>query len=283
MKKFLILSFSIMVLTGCATTQQTTIKVEEEPILVGIPLNERIARSEKKINEQLGLLEKIRERKYVGSYNMVVHNNELDARKNSSRTLPEIYAKIDEIKAKQEKEKQEKIELAEKIKQNNELNAKENFNKTLSEISIKIDEIKAKQEKEKQEKIELAEKIKQNNELNAKENFNKTLSEISIKIDEIKAKQKKEKQAKIELAEKMQQKIKKIEWENGSANELAKHFAKSLGYELVISGNKDLNVSLKVENEPLVVAINKFENILKPEATILIVEQNKTFNIIYKK
>ena len=239
MKKFLILSFSIMVLTGCATTQQTTIKVEEEPILVGIPLNERIARSEKKINEQLGLLEKIRERKYVGSYNMVVHNNELDARKNSSRTLPEIYAKIDEIKAKQEKEKQEKIELAEKIKQNNELNAKENFNKTLSEISIKIDEIKAKQ--------------------------------------------KKEKQAKIELAEKMQQKIKKIEWENGSANELAKHFAKSLGYELVISGNKDLNVSLKVENEPLVVAINKFENILKPEATILIVEQNKTFNIIYKK
>ncbi len=190
MKKIILLSSSLVILAGCATPPAPVVKTDVEPILVGIPLNERVAKSSKAIYEQMDLLNQVQTKKNLGSYHLVEHNNGLDARKGSSRTLPQAYAVL---------------------------------------------------------------------EGNDKE--------IGVMPND----------------PKLQMKLKRIEWEDNSANELGKQFANTLGYTFVVNGNKDMNVSLKIENETLESAIEKFKVALQPNATVLIIEKNKTFNVIYRK
>ena len=95
MKKIIALFAISAVLSGCATvapTAQTTIK-DQEPILVGISMKERVAVASKDITNQIDLLNKINENRYAGTYNVVKHNNELEARKNSSNTVPQAYSR----------------------------------------------------------------------------------------------------------------------------------------------------------------------------------------------
>lgn len=190
MKKSILLSSSLLILAGCATPPAPVVKTDVEPILVGIPLNERVAKSSKAIYEQMDLLNQVQAKKNLGSYKMVEHNNGLDARKGSSRTIPQAYSK--------------------------------------------------------------------------NESLDKEI--VAMPNDP-----------------KLQLKLKRIEWEDNSANLLGKEFAKTLGYNFVVNGDKDVNISLKIENETLESAINKFKAALQPNATVLIVEKNQTFNIIYKK
>jgi hypothetical protein len=189
MKKTILLGSSLLILAGCATPPAPTPKVDKEPILVGIPLNDRVAKSSKAVYEQMDLLNQIQAKKNLGSYQLVEHNNNLDARKGSSRTLPQAYA----------------------------------------------------------------------------------VTEVNKEIGAMPS------------DPKLQLKLKKIDWEDNSANELGKQFAHSLGYNFVVSGNKDMNVTLSIENETLESAINKFKVALQPNATVLIIEKNQTFNIIYRK
>jgi len=82
-------------LAGCATAPQPQAPAHRdiEPALVGKPVTERIYESEIEINNQLGLLYKVHSGKPVGSYTVVAHNNDLDARLGSSMTVPQAYAK----------------------------------------------------------------------------------------------------------------------------------------------------------------------------------------------
>jgi hypothetical protein len=190
MKKTIILSTSLLILAGCATPPAPVVKRDVEPILVGIPLEERVAKSSKAIYEQMDLLNQVQAKKNLGPYHMVEHNNGLDARKGSSRTLPQAYAVTDD-----------------------------------------------------------------------------SSKEIGGMPND----------------PKLQLKLKRIDWEDNSANMLGKEFAKTLGYSFVVNGDRDLNISLKIENETLESAINKFKVALQPNATVLLVEKNQTFNIIYRK
>ena len=82
-------------LSGCAVVVPPTTQVikDQEPILVGISMKEKLAVASKDINNQIDLLNRIKENRYAGSYKVVEHNNNVDARKGSSNTIPQAYAK----------------------------------------------------------------------------------------------------------------------------------------------------------------------------------------------
>lgn len=81
-------------------------------------------------------------------------------------------------------------------------------------------------------------------------------------------------------------KIKVIDWKNDSLNKLSKQFADGLGYFLVVkkssSGKNDMNVDYKVEQETFGSAINKLAEQTSKSVDILVVPENKTFNVLYK-
>jgi hypothetical protein len=193
MKKIILMGSGLIILAGCTTPVMTPVKVDKEPILVGMPIGERVGKSEQSISEQINLLDKIKAKKYVGTFEVVKHNNDMDARKGSSQTIPQAYAYLQE----------------------------------------------------------------------------KPTEQVVASINPV--------------INPMQNKIKKIEWENNSANELGQQFANALGYKFSTTGNKDEIISLRIENETMESAVNKFKNVLKDKAVVLLVEQNKTFTIIYNK
>lgn len=220
MKKIIISSgLSLCVLAGCSTPPPI-VKVDVEPILVGIPINERVARSNQAIAEQLDLLDKVKANKYAGTFEMVQHNNGLDARKGSTKTLPQSYSKNDVITPKEQA------------------------------VAVEVTESKQVASTESQVVEKLATPAVLAHEAASEDPMNKV--------------------------------IKKIEWDLGSANELAAMFSQALGYNLVVDSNLDAYVTLKIENETVRSAIEKFKIQLKNKATVLIIEKNKTFNIIYK-
>jgi hypothetical protein len=212
MKKIMLMSSSLLLLAGCATPPAPVVKVDKEPILVGIPMGERVAKSAVSINEQVDLLNKVNAQKYVGTYEMVEHNNGLDARKGSSKTLPQSYAN-----------KKDAVVEAQPVPQGKNVANVVNVNST-------------------------------------------TVATNVVKVEE----------------NKINQKVKKIDWSNESANELGKLFAKTLGYEFVLAGNKDVNISVSIENETIESAIAKYKTALSKVATVVIIDKNKTFNVIYK-
>lgn len=82
-----------MLAAGCTTIPQPQPPRDIEPALVGVPIGQRITESQNDINNQLFLLAKLNTGQKVGSYDVVTHNNNLDARLGSDQTLPQAYAK----------------------------------------------------------------------------------------------------------------------------------------------------------------------------------------------
>jgi len=212
MKKIMLMSSSLLLVAGCATPPAPVVKVDKEPILVGIPMGERVAKSAVSINEQIDLLNKVNAQKYVGTYEMVEHNNGLDARKGSNKTLPQSFANKKDVVVESQPAPQGK------------------------------------------------------NVANVVNVNNSTVANNVVKVED----------------NKLNQKVKKIDWSNESANELGKLFAKTLGYEFVLAGNKDVNISVSIENETIESAITKYKNALSKVATVVVIDKNKTFNVIYK-
>lgn len=211
MKKIMLMSSSLLLVAGCATPPAPVVKVDKEPILVGIPIGERVAKSAVSINEQIDLLNKVNAQKYVGTYEMVEHNNGLDARKGSNKTLPQSFAN-----------KKDVVESQPAPQGKNVANVVNVNSSTVANNVVKVED------------------------------------------------------------NKLNQKVKKIDWSNESANELGKLFAKTLGYEFVLAGNKDVNISVSIENETIESAITKYKNALSKVATVVVIDKNKTFNVIYK-
>lgn len=92
MKNFALLLGLLSMMTGCATHEVIQEKVDIEPILVGKPISQKVQESQQSISDQLSLLNKIQNKEKVGTYKVVTHNNDLDARVGSSRTIPQYYA-----------------------------------------------------------------------------------------------------------------------------------------------------------------------------------------------
>lgn len=179
---------SLMVmLAGCATPPPAVQQmVDEEPILVGKPVGEKIFETSQSINDQFELLERVEKGGHIGKYSIVEHNNKVDARKGSDRTLPRVYSK---------------------------------------------------------------------------EEVPSVASAPAAK------------------------KVKRIEWSNNSLNELANNFAKALGYTLVVKEGSiiDKNVNFLAENVTLKEALEKLKQQVAPSVEVIVVDQNKTVNVIYKK
>lgn len=183
-------ALTVFALSGCSTIQavQPT-KQDNIPALVGIPLDKRVATSEKKIIEQRDIWYRYKMGIGTEKFDMIAHNTDVDARKNSSRTLPQAYSNM-----------------------------------------------KSK----------------------ARTDHNE------YKIEELKTE------------------IKVVTWQNDSANKLAKNIAESIGYTFVVNKDKDVNVTLNVNDSDLKGVVTALETELEGKANVLIVPENKTFNIIYK-
>ncbi len=69
-------------------------KIDKEPLVIGVPFSERVAKTSKNIDEQLDLLHKVKAQEHVGTFEMVKHNNDLDARLNSDKTIPKAYKEV---------------------------------------------------------------------------------------------------------------------------------------------------------------------------------------------
>lgn len=183
---------SIIVLSGCSTvTPKVEEKVDTEPRLVGIPLNERIALSEKKVMEQRDIWYRYKMGIGTKEYNVVAHNTDVDARKGSSRTIPQAYAK--------------------------------------SKNLVRTDD-----------------------------------GEITKEIP------------------KMETELKNLQWVNNSANGLGREISKVLGYTFVTNKQTDINVTVVGKDISLEKVIKSLEQELGSRATVLIMTENQTFNIIYK-
>lgn len=207
MKKTILLSTGLLILAGCATPPAPPVKVDREPLLVGIPLGERLAKTSRAINEQSQLLKKVQTKTPMGEIEVVKHNNDVDARKGSPRTLPQSYA---------------------------ESSVAASSRPTVGGVK----DLPAR---------DVIESPKSTN-------------------------------------EKMQRIIKRIEWSDSSANNLAASFAKGLGYNFIKdTSNKDVNISLLIENETMESAIAKFKNAVKDHANLVVSDQAKSVYLVYKK
>lgn len=192
MKKITLLATTIVMgLTGCASVSQPSKGnfVDTEPLLVGIPFDQRIAKSEKKILEQRDVWYRYKMDIGTKEYSMVTHNQNLEARKNSVRTLPQEYSKMKDNVAKDERDYVPEVLL---------------------------------------------------------------------------------------------QEVNKIEWRNNSANALGRTIADAMGYEFVTNKKKDINVNVVVSGGTIDSVLKEFAKSLEPNATILVMPENKTFNILYK-
>lgn len=95
----LVCVLSLLSLVGCSqipTKIEQTGKeqVDKEPIIVGVPFSERVSKTSKNIEEQLDLLSKVKSNEHIGTFEMVKHNNDLDARLASDKTIPKAYKDV---------------------------------------------------------------------------------------------------------------------------------------------------------------------------------------------
>lgn len=192
MKKVIPLVLICLGFVGCTTIKpQVKETFDQEPMLVGESMAKRISVATNDINNQLDLLNKINSGKYVGSFSMVTHNNEMDARKGASTTIPQAYAHVE---------------------------------------TKKPDSLKS------------------------------VASPVQPAKD----------------------KIKKIDWKNGSLNDLVKSFGVATGYQVIlVNDKKDKNVNFYVENEDVFSALNRLKTQVSPFSLLTIVEKNKMIYLNY--
>lgn len=228
-KKLVLIPVLALLATGCTTITPPPQYRDIEPSLVGKPISERIGESERNINDQLALLNQLNSSGPIGSYDVVTHNNNLDARVGSLNTIPQAYAHG----------------LSRPIDTNI-----SGSNTTVAQampLAINDDGLPV-----------------------------GTLRQVSGESLPVSA-------LKNDSATSIQ-KVKKIEWSNNSLNKLADNLAKALGYELVIKGSSigDKNIDFVAQDQTLLEVVNKLKKESSSFADIVLIEQNKTFNIFYK-
>lgn len=78
--------------------------------------------------------------------------------------------------------------------------------------------------------------------------------------------------------------IKRIEWKNNSLNKLVGNFATAMGYKVVIKAGSvaDQNVTFLAEKLTLAQSLEYLKGHVRDVADIVVVEQNKTINVLYK-
>lgn len=204
--------------TGCASTSVTT-KNNEPTVnkndLVGMSVKSQLAETKKSLDDQLDLLKAVNSGQKITSYNLVTHNNNVDARVGSTNTLPIQYGQQD--------------------------------------VPVPVPDVKVVEKK-----VVVTEDVK----------VSTTKTEVS------------------DTKTIMNQKVKRIIWNNDSLNTLAKNLAKSIGFEFVSkaspTGISDANVNYHIENVTVREAIKELAEKAAPYADVLVVEGNKTVNVLYK-
>lgn len=91
MKKIILLV--CVLLLGCSANPIKPSDLSNPDALTGKPIKERVYESYKKINNQLGLLEKLDKNEPIQKYKLIEHNNGVDARVNDSKTIPKGFNK----------------------------------------------------------------------------------------------------------------------------------------------------------------------------------------------
>lgn len=219
MKNYKLLPIVAMALlaTGCANvgikTKNTDNSTSSKNALIGLSVSEQLKRTAKSLEDQDRLLETLKKGQEITSYNLVTHNNNVDAREGSINTVPLQYG-------------QQNVPIAQGV-------------------------IEAELEKQ-------------------------TLVEEQVKL-----------QTQIQSSTgAMNQKVKRIVWNNDSLNNLAKNLAKSIGYDFVTKasekGKADEKIDYMVENVTVKEAIAELIKKAEPVADVLVFEENKTVNVLYK-
>lgn len=184
--------------------------------LVGLSVADQLSATKKDLDDQLTLLKAVNSGQEITSYNLVTHNNNVDARVGSTNTLPTQYG-------------QQNIEAAKSTEQ------------TLPEVTSTVSDV------------------------SVNSNINNANGAVESKLN---------------------QRVKKIVWKNDSLNTLSKNLAKSIGYSFVTkaspSGIADANVNFSVEGVTVKEAIKELSNKTSNVADILVFEENKTVNVLYK-
>lgn len=219
MRKYKLLSLvAVSILaTGCANTSLGT-KTQDKSsssnknALVGMSVASQLDDTKKSLDDQLALLKAVKSGQEISSYNMVTHNNNVDARVGSTNTVPLQYG-------------QQNVPPSSKINP---------------------------------EPAKVEEKV--------------TVSQEVIKSTSTNTV--------------MTQKVKRIVWKNDSLNTLAKNLAKSIGFDFVTKaspkGVADANVDYTVENVTVREAISELSKKTNGIADVLVFEENKTVNVLYK-
>ena len=201
--------------TGCANTMMSNNTQNKQKTsknaLVGMSVESQLEATKKALDDQLSLLKAVKSGKEIESYNMVTHNNNVDARVDSSNTVPLQYGH-------------------------------QNVPQSFSLNEAKVDT---------ETKVDTGTK------------------EIVKSNDVV-----------------MTQKVKRIVWKNDSLNTLAKNLAKSIGFDFVTKpsekGVADANVDYAVENVTVKEAIIELSKKASGVADVLVFEENKTVNVLYK-
>jgi hypothetical protein len=239
-------------LVGCETVKPVAVERDHEPVLTGIPVSEKVAASESLLNNQIELLNKITEKKPVGTYNVVTHDNSLDARVGSNMTIPKSYAFP--VKEK------EILNKPEVLSENSGNNEKKSGDVVEAKPLKNEEELKALKEKERIESELKAKHDKEMADLKSKNDI-KNLAGVSGS-DLI---------------------VKKIIWKNQSFNGLIKNLANIIGYEVVVSGPvSDKEIDYTAENKSVGVILNELSVNSSGYADLIIINKNKTINIFYK-
>lgn len=212
--------------TGCANTGMG-LKSQDKPAtnsknaLVGMSVESQLESTKKALDDQLSLLKALNSGQELSSYNMVTHNNNVDARVGSTNTLPIQYG-------------QQNVPPSSKLNGDT------------------VATVEAAKEVLVEEKVTVSKEVVKSSETN-------TI---------------------------MSQKVKRIVWKNDSLNTLAKNLAKSIGFEFVTkqsaTGVADANVDYAVENVTVREAIGELSKKANSVADVLVFEENKTVNVLYK-
>lgn len=263
-------SICAILATGCTAIPQTSTPAyrDYEPNIVGKPIAERINESQTAINDQFSLLERIHSGNRVGTYSVVEHNNNLDARKGSDYTLPQEYAHntfdIPNLPNKQFVA----VESNGRMEKINENIQTETIDTNITNVNLDGVGVESYQLKEvKREVIKIGED-----------------SNSIVPVDPSKPVSVALKNTELPKNSVTVQNVKKIDWQNNSLNTLSKNLASALGYELVIKEGtvKDQNVTFTVENKTLLEVIEQLKTETSSIADIVVLDENKTFNIFYK-
>lgn len=298
------IALSAVFFAACGTTgglQSTKQQVNDENALVGIDISTKVAKSKQRINDNIALLEAIKNGNRVGEYNLPTHNQNLEARINSRKTQGYDYAfGMTDIPSAYS----EKFVISDKkIQSTREIKAEQE--RLLKEAEAVAEEARLKEEKalqiaKEKEKAEnsFSKKAKRAYK-NAKEEskefwaFLKGSDSYEKYLDEQEQKQERRAQKAAKVKESIAQNdfsygkdavLRNINFQ-GSLNELATRIAQTMGYDVAITPSdtrKDMFINATVDTAKASDFIDVMNKDIKEKAQIVVIDENKTLNVFYK-